>query len=84
MHRVLPFAVAEFLQLDLWGSAGDFDLRAVVKIVALRALKPRHFSILFCHDNTLKLSVVSRPLSVAHFSHWNFANRVEIGIELWR
>src|SRR3954469_21771811 len=65
MLRVLPFADAELLQLDLGCAAGDLDLGAVVQVVAGRALEPRHFAIFFCHDNTTNASVVSCPLSVA-------------------
>ena len=55
------FARAVFLELDLRSAAGDFDLRAVVQIVAARTLEPRHFAIIFGHD-ICPLSIVRGPL----------------------
>jgi hypothetical protein len=52
MRRVLPFALAILLQLDLRRAAGDFDFGAIIQIVADRTLKPRHFSVLFSHIDT--------------------------------
>ena len=57
MHRVLPLTRTVLLELDLGRAAGDLDFGTVIQVVALRTLEPRHFSILFCHDNTFKVIV---------------------------
>src|SRR5687768_3787975 len=64
MHRVLALAVAVLLQLDLGRAAGHLDLGAVVEVVAVRALQPRHFPVLFCHTSPTRCqwSVVSGQL----------------------
>jgi hypothetical protein len=54
MDRVLAQAFAVLLEFDLGRSAGDLDFGAVVQVTGFGALKPRHFSILFCHDNFQK------------------------------
>src|SRR5205823_3876041 len=70
MHRVLALAVAELLELDLGSATGDADFGAVVQFAALAALQPSHFTVFFGHNNFQKLSVVSRPLSVAKTDAW--------------
>src|SRR6266699_2495667 len=52
MHRMLAFPRALFLQLNFRRAAGDLDLGAIVQIIALRALKPGHLAIFFCHCET--------------------------------
>jgi hypothetical protein len=62
MQRVLAKPRRVLLDLDLLHAAGDSDLGAVVQVTGFGALKPDHFSILFCH--TTPLQTVSGQLSV--------------------
>ena len=54
VQRVAAEAGAVLFQLDLLHAAGHLDFRTVVQVTGFGALKPRHFAILFCHDNTRK------------------------------